>query len=441
MTQAVKDHETLYKLIISQLRYDGLDLVASSLARCVNLDELPLAPCARLLEVVKLGLAEEKAGKEPDLMKLPGLTPTVQPELIGLETSVKMGLDLEYEKDEYGTSPPVTQYETHYVTAHKGPVTSAAFTADGRLCSTGSVDTSIKIIDISRMLAKAAQSQAERQAEREADDGGGMKNHPVIRTMYDHDLTVNAVKFHPHSTILISGGEDRKVNLFDYTKSTVKKAYKCIGEVEAVRDISIHPSGDFLLVATDHPTVRLYDINTFQCYISPNAEDQHLAPLTSVEYCPAANLYATSSKDGSWKLWDGVSNRCVQTYTEAHDTAEVLSVRFTKNSKFVLTSGRDGTAKLWELSTGRCINTYGGAVVHNNNHTPAIFNFTEDYVLYPDDKNTSVGCWDSRTGEKLQSLTSGHNNAIRYLVHSSCTPAFLSCSEDYRCRFWYCRGS
>ena len=45
-----------------------------------------------------------------------------------------------------------------------------------------------KIIDISRMLAKAAQSQAERQAERELEEGGGMKNHPVIRTMYDHDL-------------------------------------------------------------------------------------------------------------------------------------------------------------------------------------------------------------------------------------------------------------
>ena len=32
----------------------------------------------------------------------------------------------------YGTSPPVTQYETHYVTAHKGPVTAAAFTPDGK---------------------------------------------------------------------------------------------------------------------------------------------------------------------------------------------------------------------------------------------------------------------------------------------------------------------
>ena len=41
------------------------------------------------------------------------------------------------------------------------------------------------------MLAKAAQSQAERQAEREAADegaGSNIKNHPVIRTMYDHEM-------------------------------------------------------------------------------------------------------------------------------------------------------------------------------------------------------------------------------------------------------------
>ena len=28
-------------------------------------------------------------------------------------------------------------------------------------------------------------------------------------------------------------------------------------------------------------------------------------------------------------------------------------------------------------------------------------------VMFPDDKNIAVGCWDSRTGEKLQSLSSG----------------------------------
>ena len=37
-------------------------------------------------------------GREPDIMKVPGISPDKQ-ELQGLETSVKMGLDLEYEKD------------------------------------------------------------------------------------------------------------------------------------------------------------------------------------------------------------------------------------------------------------------------------------------------------------------------------------------------------
>jgi len=442
MADAIKDKETVYKMMISQLWYDGLDLVAQSLAKCVGLDEISLAPSSRLTEVMKMGLQAEKEGKEPELNRLPGLTPKVEPEVTGLNTNVKLGLDLEYEReDQYGTSPPATQYETHYVTAHKGPVTSAAFTADGRICATGSVDTSIKIIDISRMLAKAAQSQIERQAEKDADEGGGMKNHPVIRTMYDHDLAVNAIGFHPTSAVLISGGEDRRVNLFDYTKSTVKKAYKSIQEVEPVQSIAIHPCGDYVLVATDHPTVRLYDLNTMQCYVGSSHDEQHMGPLTDVNYCPAANLFATSSKDGSWKLWDGVSNRCINTFKQAHEGAEVQSIRFTRNSKFVLTSGKDATARLWELSTGRNIVVYKGATIHQNNHAAAIFNHTEDFVLFPDEKNMAIGCWDSRTGEKMPSLMSGHNNAIRHLVHSPCTPAFLSCSEDYRSRFWYCKAS
>ena len=38
------------------------------------------------------------------------------------------------------------------------------------------------------MLAKAAQSKEERELLREADESMGMKSHPVIRTMYDHEL-------------------------------------------------------------------------------------------------------------------------------------------------------------------------------------------------------------------------------------------------------------
>lgn len=131
-------------------------------------------------------------------------------------------------------------------------------------------------------------------------------------------------------------------------------------EAEMLRSISFHPSGDFILVGTQHPTLRLYDINTFQCFVSCNPQDQHTDAICSVNYNPSANMYVTGSKDGCIKLWDGVSNRCITTFEKAHDGAEVCSAIFSKNSKYILSSGKDSVAKLWEISTGRTLVRYTG---------------------------------------------------------------------------------
>lgn len=44
-------------------------------------------------------------------------------------------------------------------------------------------------------------------------------------------------------------------------------------------------------------------------------------------------MYVTASTDGSIKLWDGVSSRCVYTMEMAHDGMEVGSVTFSRNNK------------------------------------------------------------------------------------------------------------
>ncbi|MPC29179.1 Cleavage stimulation factor subunit 1 [Portunus trituberculatus] len=33
-----------------------------------------------------------------------------------------------------------------------------------------------------------------------------------------------------------------------------------------------------------------------------------------------------------------------------------------------------------------------------------------------------------------------HNGPVRHMVHSPCSPAFITCSDDYRARFWYRRN-
>ena len=61
-------------------------------------------------------------------------------------------LDLEYETETTGAAPEPATYETAYMTSHKGNCRSGAFSWNGQLCATGSVDASIKLLDVDRWV-------------------------------------------------------------------------------------------------------------------------------------------------------------------------------------------------------------------------------------------------------------------------------------------------
>jgi len=206
-----------------------------------------------------------------------------------------------------------------------------------------------------------------------------------------------------------------------------------------VQALSFHPAGEYVLVGTKHPTLRLYNVETQQCYVSPVPADQHRASLAAVNYSDSGRLFVTGSKDGDVKIWDGISNRCIETFQRAHDGAEICSACFTRNSKYVLTSGRDSIVKLWELSTNRCLIAYTGAGATGAQDYPiqACFNHNEDYVMLPDEKSGSLCSWDSRNADRKRLLALGHTSATRCFAHSPTAPAFVTGSDDHRARFWY----
>lgn len=83
--------------------------------------------------------------------------------------------------------------------------------------------------------------------------------------------------------------------------------------------------------------------------------------------------------------------------------------------QYLLTSGKDSLVKLWELSTSRCLIAYTGAGTtgKQENNTQAIFNHTEDYVLFPDEATTSLCSWNSRNASRLHLMSLGHNGPVR----------------------------
>ena len=188
------------------------------------------------------------------------------------------------------------------------------------------------------------------------------------------------MRFHPREPLLASGSRDFTVKIFDYSKASAKKAFKTINETEPIEDVAFHPSGSHLLVGVRHPVIRMYDVNTTQCFTGSVPRHQHHDVVTSLDWSfdgkgmsvfiwtisirssPIfSSAYVSASMDGAIKVWDGVSSHCVSTYIKAHDGVEVCSVRFTRNGKYILSSGKDSLMKLWELSTNRCLIAYTGA--------------------------------------------------------------------------------
>lgn len=70
-----------------------------------------------------------------------------------VENLLGAGLDLEYETDIQSLAPEPALYETAYVTSHKGQCRAGAFSQDGNLVATGSVDASIKVYIILFLLS------------------------------------------------------------------------------------------------------------------------------------------------------------------------------------------------------------------------------------------------------------------------------------------------
>ncbi|CAJ0956767.1 unnamed protein product, partial [Mesorhabditis belari] len=117
MRPDIEDRDYMYRLMISQLFYDGQQQIALSLASSIGCSANPPAPCDRLFRLISMVKQFDEAEQ--------------QDKENGLQFDANSaGLALKFDADIVPESPETCMYETIYLTADEASCRSAAFNSD-----------------------------------------------------------------------------------------------------------------------------------------------------------------------------------------------------------------------------------------------------------------------------------------------------------------------
>jgi cleavage stimulation factor subunit 1 len=172
-----------------------------------------------------------------------------------------------------------------------------------------------------------------------------------------------------------------------------------------------------------------------KCFIPQSPQDHHKAGITKVRYAPNGSTFASASIDGSIKIYDTVTGKCVNSINKAHGGASVIGLEYSQSSNYLLTTGLDSKGFLWDLGSGKVLCSYLGAV-QKFDHAAMVFDYNEDFVIGTDGATQNIIFWDVNTGEIVRKVRGVTENPIRIIAASPTDHGFLTGGDDCRGRYW-----
>ena len=251
----------------------------------------------------------------------------------------------------------LSAYHIATLEGHTSRIRSVAFSPDGTILASGSVDNTIKLWDIATHAPIATLEHTDRaNSVAFSPDGtilaSGSIDHITlwdvatgknIATLAEHPYTNRSLAFSPDGTTLASGSGDH-IRLWDVEmRIPITTLRHRQGDV--VYSVIFSPDGTTLASGTHDHIVKLWDVATGE---NIAMLEGHTGTVNSVAFSPNGLILASGSNDTTVKLWDVVTKENIATL--AGHTRRTHSVSFSPDGTTLASGSYDGTVKLWDMS-------------------------------------------------------------------------------------------
>jgi WD40 repeat protein/type II secretory pathway predicted ATPase ExeA len=242
-----------------------------------------------------------------------------------------------------------------------------------------------------------------------------------------HTGTVDGVAFNSDASLLLSGGWDRRLILWDVNSGA--KLRELTGHAAEIYTVDISPDDRYAASADKVGAIILWDLETGEEVRRFRRGHASTTAINHLTFSPDGASLLTSGDDQQIVLWDVATGEVLRKY-EGHDN-RVNTVEFSPDGSLIASTSWDTSVRLWDVATGQQIRQFVGHVAE----TFGIAFSPDGRLLLSGSADQTVRLWDIETGDEVRRLT-GHTSWIQSVRYHPSGELAISAAQDNTLRIW-----